>query len=41
MLTNPDGGKYRVGYRFHVTVDDDVERSFVESFDTVCIKQPK
>ena len=40
MLTNPDGGKMRLRYRVHGTIDDGVFRSGFEVFDLACIQHP-
>ena len=40
MHTGEDGGKYKVSYRFHVTVVDGELKTLTDHFDARCIHQP-
>ena len=40
MHTGDDGGKYKVSFRFHVTVVDGELKTLTDSYDARCIRQP-
>lgn len=41
MFTGPDGGKYRVSYRFHLTEVGGVQKAVFETGDAFCVVGPK